>query len=303
MHRFLPPLFILLLCTCGRAPETEAVTPPDATPYVPADQGEPSYSADGNLLTIGLKNQTATFDLATGGRLASFTHAGKELLKTTRDADDLQWGSTVWTSPQSAWNWPPEATFDRNAFTVQEATASSVTLVSGVDPATKLQLTKTFIFSTSGKGGLHLGATYNLFNRGDQPVGRGLWENTRLPYGGDYLFVVDSMRVDKLADNFATRGDATVVTLQPGDGQKGKLFIRPTKGKATWAYNGLRLRKLWYLNPDYDVAPGQAPLEIYLDAESGFTEFEIQGVYKEIQPGEGVGLSVDWQVVELVETD
>jgi len=50
-----------------------------------------------------------------GARIASFTYEGKEILKTSRDENNWQWGSTVWTSPQSDWNWPPGSlTFPRS---------------------------------------------------------------------------------------------------------------------------------------------------------------------------------------------
>ncbi|MEO0734909.1 MAG: hypothetical protein AAFZ52_18880 [Bacteroidota bacterium] len=58
-----------------------------------------------------------TVDPQLGGRITSLTYAGQEILQTTRDTLNLQWGSTAWTSPQSAWKWPPPTTFDSEPFT------------------------------------------------------------------------------------------------------------------------------------------------------------------------------------------
>lgn len=290
----LPLLFTTFLCTCGRAPENDAGK----------ESRQPAtLHADANLITIREGRHTATIDLVTGGRLASYTVEGIEVLKTTRDADNLEWGSTVWTSPQSAWNGPPEATFDADAFERTDQNQASVSLQSAVDPATKLQMVKTFAFVTGGKSGLHLQTTYELYNRGNEPVYRALWENTRLPYGGEFSFVADSIRLDKLENNFATRGKATVVPMTAEDTRKGKLFVRPAKGKATYAGNGVRLRKLWFPDDQHDVAPGHAPLEIYLDPKSGLAEFEIQGPYRAIAPGGYTSLAVAWQVAKLTVTD
>lgn len=294
---FLSSLLLTLLCTCGRAPDTNGENGGQSNASAPRAQPQ------GAPVTIRQGRQTATIDLRTGGRLASFTLRGKEVLKTTRDEDGLQWGSTVWTSPQSAWAWPPEATFDRQAFVLTDRQPHSVTVTSAVDSATQLQMQKIFAFVRSGKSGVRLQCTYELYNRGETPVTRGLWENTRLPYGGEFSFVADSIRVQHLSGDFEVRGKATVVRMAAGDREKGKLFVHPSTGKATYAGRGIRLRKLWYADEQPGVAPGQAPLEIYLDPESGFAEFEVQGPYRPIEPGGLTSLTVAWQVAELVAED
>lgn len=295
-------LFATFLCTCTSTPvgvnASKAGRAPENTPAMKGETWD-EFTANAAFTIRSGKHEVAVY-AANGGRLGSYTINGKEVLKTTRDADGWQWGSTVWSSPQTAWNWPPEKTFDAERFDYTAQSSSSVTLQSGIDPVSKLQLEKTFAFSSEGKAGLHLKATYRLINRGTEPVGRGLWENTRVPYSGEFSFVADSIRLDKLTGDFDRRGAATVINMTDGDTEKGKLFIHPNKGKATYAGNGVRLRKLWFLE---DAAPGQAPLEIYLAPAEGFAEFEVQGGYRVIPPGESITLSVAWQVAELTRVD
>lgn len=279
MTRIAPLLFLVFsLSACGPEANSENASPQAAEP-----------------ITIKYADQLVTFEPENGGRMASFTVRGHELLKTSRDENGWQWGSTVWTSPQAAWNWPPEATFDAGPFTVTAQTPNSVTLQSAVDEATGLQLTKVFTFVKSPKG-LQLEADYRLYNRGKKTISRGIWENTRLPYGGEFAFIADSIRQDKLDLTFSERGEVTVVSMEEGDRGKGKLFIYPGNGKATFSGEKVRLRKLWYSSPADKVAPGQSPLEIFLSPTEGFAEFEVQGPYRKIAPGGYNKLVVNWRV-------
>lgn len=284
IFRVLPLLLVLTLCTCGRGPEklpdTNSVNPPGP-------------------LSIRYRNHLVTVEPDYGGRLASYTLDGRELLQTTRDENGWQWGSTVWTSPQSAWKWPPESTFDTGNYAVTSYTKKSIALLSAIDPATGLQLEKIFDFTGEPKG-MVLRASYRLTNHGADTISRGIWENTRLPYGGEYSFGVDSLRRDGIARPFARRGKSTLVQLNAEDEEKGKLFVHPSRGRVTYVNDGLRLRKLWFAD-EGPVAPGQAPLELYLAPEEGFTELEIQGIYRRLAPGESTTLSVAWQASRLEE--
>ncbi|MEM6771100.1 MAG: DUF4380 domain-containing protein [Bacteroidota bacterium] len=277
---------ILLLVVSFFACERGSDVPPSGTPQA-------------TTLAIASGKHRVGFDLASGGRLASYTLEGQELLQTKRDANGWQWGSTVWTSPQAAWNWPPEATFDALPFAVVERSDNAIVLQSDTMSSSGLQLTKSFRFVSGGKG-QYLEAEYRLYNHGQDTVYRGVWENTRLPYTGEYSVAVDSLRRDLIERPFRKRTQYTVMEMTQDDHEKGKLFVHPGKGRATYTGNGLSFRKLWVNDPEEPVAPGQAPLEIYFAPEEGFTEFEIQGPYRAIAPGEYVNLVVAWKVSRLV---
>ena len=57
---------------------------------------------------------TMTVNAAQGGKIVSYRLGDKEVLSQTRFPNSF--GSTFWTSPQSEWNWPPVAEYDRKAF-------------------------------------------------------------------------------------------------------------------------------------------------------------------------------------------
>src|SRR5262245_53569577 len=58
------------------------------------------------LADVGLE-----VDPAVGGRITALRLGGRNLL-TGPDVDPGNYGSTFWTSPQSAWSWPPVAEID-----------------------------------------------------------------------------------------------------------------------------------------------------------------------------------------------
>ena len=67
--------------------------------------------------SISTGDVTLTVDAAKGGKVVSFKYQDKEVLSQTRFPNSF--GSTFWTSPQSEWNWPPVAEYDRNPFTAE----------------------------------------------------------------------------------------------------------------------------------------------------------------------------------------
>ena len=57
---------------------------------------------------------TMTVNAAQGGKIVSYRLGDAEGLAQTRMPNSF--GSTFWTSPQSEWNWPPVAEYDRKPF-------------------------------------------------------------------------------------------------------------------------------------------------------------------------------------------
>ena len=236
---------------------------------------------------------TLTIDPALGGRITSLTFGGQEVLKTERDSADLQWGSTAWTSPQRDWDWPPIATFDREAYTLGEVEEHSVTMMSEVDPATGLQLTKYIRMGPEDDVGL----TYFLTNKGDSTASVAAWEITRLPYAGRIEFAADSVRSETVT--LKPERDSTGFTISFDDRweERAKVFADINGDFVTYTNGGLQLRKYTSVKDRYRTAPGQAPLEVYWNPAAGFVEFELQGDYRKIGFGETATLRTRWQIV------
>ena len=227
---------------------------------------------------------------ASGGLISSLTFRGREVLKTTRDSLGLQWGSTAWTSPQSDWNWPPIATFDSEPFAVTELREGVILLESKRDPDTYLRMRKRISLGEESD----VGITYWVTNEGASSTKVALWENTRIPYAGYLSFRADSLRgsLDSLPTELV---DSTYhIYMDERHTQPQKVFTDLKEVPVSYHHNGLVLRKHTSVKELYRTAPGQAPLEIYLDPTAGFAEFELQGDYLLIQPGESANLRVRW---------
>lgn len=281
MQRLLPALpaallLFLLLPGCGSENPAPAAPPPP--------------------VTLSRDHLTLTVEPALGGRIASFTYKGRELLRTERDSADLHWGSTGWTAPQQDWNWPPPATFDRGPFAITRQDEHSIVLESAVDPVTNLQMTKRIRLGREND----IGVTYYVTNRGSEAVTVAAWENTRLPYGGRIEFAADSVRTAVAPFDLAPENDDRyVLHFDDRHPRPAKVFADINGEWVTYHHpNGLILRKTTAVRDYHQVPPTEAPLEIYLDRPGGFTEFELIGEYKRIEFDEPSTLRTRWQVLE-----
>lgn len=243
-------------------------------------------------VTITRGEISLTVEPAIGGRISSLVFGGVEILKTSRDRKNLQWGSTAWSSPQSDWNWPPISAFDAAPFEVMRVDEKSILLEGPKDSVTLLRMRKRFVLGPDND----IGLTYWLTNEGVSSVNVALWENTRLPYVGRFEFRADSIRgsLDTLPAFF--QDSLYTIYADERHAQPQKVFADMPATTAMYYNNGIILTKHNLANAFYRVAPGQGPLEIYLDPPAGFVEFELQGDYRLIGPGESNNLRAKWTV-------
>ncbi|MEL7160431.1 MAG: hypothetical protein AAFN92_06720 [Bacteroidota bacterium] len=251
----------------------------------------PKKPTDGPI-TLTREDVTITVDPQLGGRITSLTLHGREILKTSRDSLNLQWGSTVWTSPQSTWKWPPPATFDAEPFTWELLRDSVILLESARDPDSQLRMRKRISLGPDADVGL----TYWLINEGVSTVRVAAWENTRLPYAGYLEFAADSIRFRQDSTPVVTRDSTHYIYLDDRHRGPEKVFADLAADSVTFYRDGLFLRKFAGITHLFHTAPEQAPLEIYFNPEAGFMEFELQGEYKLLEPGEHVSLRTRWKV-------
>ncbi len=241
-----------------------------------------------------------SIDPKCGGRLASFTYEGKEILRTQRDPNNWHWGSTVWTSPQKDWNWPPIGTFDQNAFQVVLSDGNQIEVTSEIDPATQLQLTKQVTFRRDSKDSLPVAVmTYTLTNRGNQNRSVALWENTRVRWAGSIEFPVGgTMRTSNVAlpvRSESVDGHVRIV-FDKDQPNAQKIFCTPPSNSgdtySTYRFDGLVFTKTRKMPSR--VAPDQSPLEIYLAPKDGFAELENQGDFQILSAGQSMSMTVEW---------
>lgn len=223
-----------------------------------------------------------------GGRISSMQFQGQEILRTPNDDSDGIWGSLIWPAPQSEWVWPPPSGLENEAFELVSRDDRTITLQSKTNAYRTLQLTKRYqlVDETSLK------MTYSFQNQGDVPVKVAIWENTRVRYEGVVKWETGAP-VENQIERLDQSGSVSVLTLG-GHHQKEKLFINSPGGWVSYEWNGIRFTKRFESLQKQDVAPEQAPIEVYFDPEIGFTEIEEHGAYVNILPEQVQTLEVNW---------
>ena len=253
----------------------------------------PTLATSQQPITITRDSLSLTVDPANGGRLLSLTYAGVEVLSGLRDSLGFQYGSVAWPSPQAEWNWPPPAAFDRDPYTVREVEEHSIILDSGIDPESGLVLRKRYRLGPASD----IGLSYWFTNRSDSIRTVAAWEVTRVPYAGTFTFRSDTLRIERgNARTVETRDDRRRIVLDERQANTTKVFANVASVPITYVNQGIVLEKHTIVTDFDEVAPGQAPLEIYLNPAAGFAEFELQGAYKRLGFGETSALRTKWVI-------
>lgn len=268
----------LILLACNDRPVTEG----EAEVYT-----EP--------ITISHKGVSLTVDPNYGARITSLKYKGREVLQTNRDSAGLTWGSTAWTSPQADWNWPPPATFDTGAYTVRKVSDRIYIFTSALDSSSLLRLEKRFMLNDSGEVGLR----YKVKNESGMPVQIAAWEVTRIPYGGRIEFPAsDTVWSSEKYIPVELHDTVAVINIDDQITKPIKIYANLRDTMVRYYHEGLVFTKQTVITGLNQVAPGQAPLEVYLDPGKKFAEFELQGGLYTLQHGQSAALRVKWVVQE-----
>lgn len=249
------------------------------------------YEASGVALEV---------DANVGGRVVEFSRGGRNALFSIDEAGGENWGSTFWTSPQSAWNWPPPAEIDREAYRVVDG-GSVVSLKSEPSRLLGVSVEKTFSMSSDGV----VTIDYAITNERLKACSVAPWEVTRVPRRGSSFF--------QKGGNVGARAQFPIPSFDEADGivwvDHGSTVAGDRKlhalGPCTWlahAANGLLFVKTFDGAPSGREAPDEAAVEIFVSAKPPYVELEQQGTYGRIEPGESLGWRVTWRLVELPES-
>ena len=234
-------------------------------------------------------------DGALGARITRFSLAGRNVL-TGPEVNGLNFGSTFWISPQSAWGWPPPVEHDSEPYTAHQAGEAGAAGVFVGRPDAQLGLSVTKTFFVDGARGL-VTIEYRLHNHAAEPRTVAPWEISRHPTGGLTFFPVgqsilpaSTLAVKTAAGAVWFDYDARAIT----DHQK--LFAHGSEG---WICHVDRTRGLQLVKtfPEIDAAaqaPGEAALEIYADPNHTYIEVEQQGAYRPLAPDASVTWRVSW---------
>lgn len=279
MFRFVWSLWLLgLMWGCSRPP---------------AEECSPENRAEGDSVFVLAAGPLQMRVLRGGGRIASFTCAGEEVL--SQPAAHELFGSTFWPSPQREWNWPPGAAFDSLSY-AGGLTEDLVGLSSAIDPATGYQLRKTFRLNCNPA---RADITYELVNTSHEVRQVAAWEVTRVPGGGIAFFPGD-IPADYPSSDLewvTTSGGLVWFCCNPIVPQIGtKLFASGNEGWIAYARKGLLFIKLFPDITSTERPPSQGEVEIFARGDGSYLELENHGPFTTLAPGAHLTYPVTWLV-------
>ena len=242
---------------------------------------------ENNQYSIVSADMSLVVDASRGGKILSFKYKDQEVLNQGRFPNSF--GSTFWTSPQAQWNWPPVPEYDTKPFTAE--------LKDG-----KLVLTgeKSERFGYRIRKVMHVcehdGAiviTYSIINESGEVRKVAPWAITRVPNGGYLEFDAKAEDVTPL-NLMKVSFDEDVAKLEIDVANQNRKINVDGKGWLKFHDNGLVLTQKFPDIAPEEAAPGEAEIQVYIDARKSFVEIEAQGPYTELKPGEKLDWPVRW---------
>jgi hypothetical protein len=251
----------------------------------------PVFEAGRYVLRMG--DVELEVDPAIGGRVTRFSLGGENILTGPdvvaggEGSLPNMYGSTFWTSPQSAWGWPPEIEIDAAAHRA-DVIGGVLTLTSAAGAATGYSVRKRF-WTDAAKGRFSI--EYTLENqRATLPAAP--WEISRVPKEGIVLFAAAAPALAQ-SNLPASHGDGVAwVDIALAPAVDSKLFQDGSEGWIAYVYRDLAFIKSFEDTPTDAAAPGEAEIEVFVNGLYDYVEIEQQGRYA-LPPAGG---SASWQV-------
>ena len=270
---------------------------------------------DDEKYTLSVQDLSMTVDAAHGGKILSFKLGDQEILAQNPAAapqpeqaegqpprrrwfNPNSYGSTFWTSPQAEWNWPPVPGYDSLPYTA-EIKYGPVKVADVVIPALFLEgqvskygyrVCKTFTVDPSD---LAFVVTYSIVNASDETRKVAPWQISRVPNGGFLEFDAKPEGVTP-ADLMKVTFNEGQATLEVDVADQNRKINVDGKGWLNFRDHGLVLTQRFPDIAQEDAAPGEAEIQVYIDARKSFVEIEAQGPYTELKPGEKLDWTVRW---------
>ena len=273
---------------------------------------------DDDKYVVSVQDLSLTVDAAHGAKILSFKLGEQEVIAQNPAAapqpeqpapaegqpprrrffNPNSYGSTFWTSPQAEWNWPPVPEYDSLPYTA-EIKDGPIKVVDVAIPALFLtgqvskygyRVCKTI---TVDPADLAFVITYSIVNESGEVRKVAPWAITRVPNGGFLEFDAKPEDVTP-ADLMKVSFDDGMATLEVDVANQNRKINVDGKGWLNFRDNGLVLTQRFPDIAPEDAAPGEAEIQVYIDARKSFVEIEAQGPYTELQPGEKLDWTVRW---------
>lgn len=238
-------------------------------------------------------------DKKVGGRITSLKLDNKEIMYVSTASNNNNYGSTLWPSPQSVWNWPPPATLDGNAYAAN-LNAGSLTLQSVIDSKLNFSFAKNFSVNSVDTS---ISIVYTIKNNGSTSKNVALWEITRVPSGGYSFFPQGTVAMTGALNTLMSTVNNVVwfdydsTKIPTGTP---KLFSDGSEGWIAHLNNKRQLLvKVFEDIPNSKKAPGEAEIELYANSDKTYVEVEQQGAYGSLAAGSTSNWKVKWLVRNL----
>lgn len=254
--------------------------------------GPQTESLGDGLYGISMGDLSMTVDAEHGAKILSFKYGDKEIISQLQNFNAF--GSTFWTSPQSEWNWPPVAEYDRLPYEVVMGD-DYIEMTGQVSERFGYSIGKKF--TADAKDGAMV-VTYTITNHTDSLRRVAPWEITRVPGSGLIFFEALSSAITPAGlMDFDDAYGCSWYSFDESD-QNRKINVNG-KGWLAYADNGLMLVKSFDDLAEGECAPQEAEIQVYVNQGKTFIELESQGAYTELGPGESLSYTVKWYLVPV----
>lgn len=275
-------LFILMLSIIGFQ-KTEAQTVP---------------VQDGDIYTLKVGDVELKVDASFGARITSLKLGDKETFIQGKGMT----GSTLWTSPQSEWNWPTLPTTDLNAYT-GSIEGNKMRFESGEEKGIagkKFKFIKT-IWANENNNSISI--NYEMVNTGTSSLKNALWSVTRVqPSGLTFWAVGDKDPWGSTLTNHIEKAENYYWLPFAKSNGKGMKFFTDIAGPS-WFGHVTNDNILFIISGEEvassDFAPGEAEMEYWVDSSVGYVELENQSKYTTLAAGDTLLYHVTWHINQL----
>lgn len=257
--------------------------------HQPADEAQANRwqkLEDGSFITH-LPNTTLSIDPNAGGRISCLAIDGFNLL-TTKSVDSINYGATLWLSPQNLWQWPPPPILDQQPYRVRLA-EDTLILTSDTDENFGIRFSKSFIPSLQDTSIL---LAYTMHNPTDSVHTYALWEVSRMHKDSQVIFrLEEASSLRSIKEAFWIENEGLVgVSVSDADSLTNKMYANGT-GWLIYQKDSLALIKTFPNLSQHQLPPKHNEIEVYID-DTAYLEVEQHSPYVSLSPG----ASYHWQV-------
>lgn len=281
-HFVIMTLLAIGLCSCQQQKETGNEKMVAASSMTKSEKEE--------IYTLSGGDNTMIISASKGGRIISLMNKGKEILLSS-EIHDVNYGATLWPSPQKNWGWPPYPVLDTEPYDA-EYNGQQLILKSRPDTVSGFQFEKKFSVSSDSS----IDIQYRIRNISGQEKQVAAWDVCRtdggisfFPIGEEAAVPANTLEGIHVEDGILWYDFNAGAIPKPQ-----KLFSTAKEGWLAHISGGLLFIKKF---PDTNIAslpPDQGEVEIFAQENGLYIELENHGPYTTLEPGEALLYDQIW---------